>query len=125
MIQTKQTKIDTNCESHLTQFYSQTIQTVPSIHVLIAEWCVKERIQDANMQCQGNPWTGFAGGKDQTSYLSFFLHIENFLDKFFSTQKCVNWDKTHFATKCVNSPHLSCGDIGNLAICGELLEIYT
>ena len=28
-------------------------------------------------------------------------HIK-FLDKFFSTQKCVNYDKTDLATKCLN-----------------------
>ena len=34
-----------------------------------------------------------------TWYLSFFLHIPNLWFNFFSTQKCVNRDKTDFATK--------------------------
>ena len=32
---------------------------------------------------------------------NFSTHTK-FLDKFFSTQKCVNYNKTDFATKCVN-----------------------
>ena len=31
-----------------------------------------------------------------------FSPHRKFLDKFFSTQKCVNYDKTDFATKFVN-----------------------
>ena len=31
-----------------------------------------------------------------------FSPHRKFLDKFFSTQKCVNYNKTDFATKCVN-----------------------
>ena len=92
---------------------------------------------------QTEEWPTFGCGKapDPFAYLIFvlFLHIHNFWHKFFSTPKCVNHDKTDFATKqrkshkrkilqqnsitCDNtskivhiiltdlSPHFSCGEI--------------
>ena len=67
----------------------RTINVIEMVNKIMMVWMISTKVEIIRI------------GISDLIFVIFSPH-RNFLDKFFSTQKCVNYDKTDFATKFVN-----------------------